>query len=404
MNEPTLSPEAEAMLAQSGGSLSLSVSLSDLWTPIQPNGEPDFRNLDHGDPFTLTVPPEIETPYRYVTYTTGQSSPGAEGGVFRSYGSNDLREWDALGAVLQTRESTDHWAPAGAFLPEKSRKYPDKPFVLMYSGALGSGKNNSHKGHKIVTAYATSPLGPFVPSGTVLTEGDLFQSPEGTPVETYNKFAIDPDLRLRPDGKFDLMFCLNDVADYRERSKEKTLIGTCIVSCVWNPLTDEIEGIPTLVTRPHSDWHIYDPARDTQKQGIVVPGLPEGETVVWGCNEGPVILSDTMALYSGGCYQAGKYYAVGVLLKKEGVWHDMSAEKENCLLAPDRVAGLDSIGHCSAFTDLHGCSYLMTHVRIDRGDRQMVLVPFVKSGEKLWCPTPKELLYLQEKGRINFVA
>jgi GH43 family beta-xylosidase len=310
--------------------------------------------VDQGDPFLLEVPPSYrQSPYRYYVYVT---APG-----FPVYGSNTLTDpagWSQVGLSYPgMSEQAWCWAPCVSYLEGL-----DRPWVMLYSRAAGAGEVEGHQGHQIRRADSTSPAGPFVDSGEVLTP-DV-------------DFAIDPEVQLGTDGGNRLFFATDFVDDQP--------YGTGIVEVAISPDLRRVESAPSLVARPGSDWQLYDPARSMPWKRIAGVQWDRGDTVRWSTVEGPAALRSPtgrqLLLYSGGNF-AG-FYGVGVLAREpDGSWVDLSPTPEQCLLSPDPDAGLYGPGHCSVLTRSGDDSYVCYHFR-SRPDapRQFGIVPLYWSG------------------------
>jgi arabinan endo-1,5-alpha-L-arabinosidase len=306
-------------------------------TPLAP--DPD---VDQGDPFLLEVPPGTRGPARYLVFVSGAGFP--------LYGSDDLVRWRPLGPSLEADGEAWTWAPAVTHVPGLAR-----PWVMHYSRALGAGEVDGHREHRIRRADSTGPAGPYRDSGDVLT-ADL-------------DFAIDPDLRRRPDGTAVLTFA----TDYVDAPP----YGTGLAEATLDPELRRITGPVRPVARARADWQVYDPARSMPWKTIPGVRWDAGDTVRWHTMEGPASLVSPAGvptlLYSGGNF-AG-FYGVGVLRREAGTWVDASPTPADCLLAPDPARGVHGPGHCSVL-DTDGGQLLCFHFRTapDR-PRQFGIVP-----------------------------
>ena len=308
------------------------------------------ENRDQGDPYVIAAPPEARTRYRYYTYVTGENA--ATGRAFPAYGSDDLLTWQPLGETLEADTGRAHWAPCVRHVPGLPR-----PFVMLYSRGQGLGEA-AHIGHQIRRAHATSPEGPFVDSGHVLTP--------------RLDFAIDPDVYRRADGTLCLAFATDYVLD--------APLGTGLAEAT---IADDLTALtsqPQALARARYRWQVYDAAR--KLPWMTIPGVNwQTDTVVWHTLEGPVggLVSPSgqdVYLYSGGCFF--DYYAVGALLRNpDGQIVDVTNESEHFLLQPDPARGFYGPGHCSWLRDHDGDEYLMFHARYRAPDapRQMSLAP-----------------------------
>jgi arabinan endo-1,5-alpha-L-arabinosidase len=227
--------------------------------------------------------------------------------------------------------------------------------VMHYSRALGAGEVDGHREHRIRRADSTGPAGPYRDSGDVLT-ADL-------------DFAIDPDLRRRPDGTAVLTFA----TDYVDAPP----YGTGLAEATLDPELRRITGPVRPVARARADWQVYDPARSMPWKTIPGVHWDAGDTVRWHTMEGPASLVSPAGvptlLYSGGNF-AG-FYGVGVLRREAGTWVDTSPTPADCLLAPDPARGVHGPGHCSVL-DTDGGQLLCFHFRTaPERPRQFGIVP-----------------------------
>jgi Glycosyl hydrolases family 43 len=319
-------------------------------TPLAP--EPD---MDQGDPFLVEVPPGTDSPARYLVFVSGAGFP--------VYGSDDLVVWRRLGTSLQADGDAWTWAPSVTHLPGL-----DRPWVMLYSRALGAGEVEGHRDHRIRRADSVGPAGPYVDSGEVLT-ADL-------------DFAIDPDVRLRPEGGAVLTFA----RDYVDAEP----YGTGLAEA---PLDAELRrrtGPVTPVARPTADWQVYEPARSMPWKRIPGVRWDAGETVRWLTMEGPVSLLSPAGvptlLYAGGNF-AG-FYGIGVLRRQGGgAWVDTSPTPADCLLAPDPGRGVYGPGHCSVL-DTAGGQLLCFHFRTSPdAPRQFGILPLRwGADDRPYCP------------------
>ena len=294
--------------------------------------EPD---TDQGDPFLVEVPESQRgSGPRYLVFVSG---PG-----FPLYGSDDLLDpsgWRRLGdGYPGIGVDPWAWAPCVRYVEGL-----DRPWVMLYSLALGAGEVDGHRGHRIRRADSLTPTGPFEDSGEVLTPD--------------SDFAIDPELHTGSDGQLRMFYATDFVGDEP--------YGTGLAQA---PISSDLRSLlsdPVVVGRPRADWHVYDAERVIPWKGIVGINWDEGETVRWSTIEGPAILTSPrgreLILYSGGNF-AG-FYGIGILAATpNGEWTDLSPESAQCLLAPDPEAGLVGPGHCSVLTSA-GRTFMAYHFR-----------------------------------------
>lgn len=318
---------------------------------------------DQGDPFVLKLTGSADAAFGYYAYTTSSGASEA-GRVFMAYGSNDLVSWKPLGFTLEAEAGREHWAPCVELVPGLAR-----PYVMLYSRAVGVGEQ-AHVGHRIYRADAERPEGPFVPSGHVLTPGEI-------------DFAIDPDLSRSTDGTRILRFAL----DFIEGARIGTGLGEIPVSeDLARPL-----GPVRALSRAQSDWQLFHPARVMPWKSIPGVSWERGDTVAWHCMEAPATLvspsGKRTVLYSGGCYE--KLYAVGVLAEQDnGTYIDLSATEAECLVAPDPERGIFAPGHCSVVKGPEGLDYMVFHARYGSlsAERQMSIAPIAWRGDAPYCP------------------
>lgn len=316
--------------------------------PLAP--DPD---TDQGDPFLLEVPPGAGGP-RYLVFVSGAGFP--------VYGSADLVRWSRLGTSLHTDGDAWTWAPSVTHVPGLER-----PWVMLYSRALGAGEVEGHREHRIRRADSTAPAGPYVDSGEVLTP--------------HLDFAIDPDVRLRTDGGAVLTFATDYVDDEP--------YGTGLAQAPLDAQLRRLTGPVVPVARPHADWQVYEPARSMPWKRIAGVRWEAGETVRWHTMEGPVSLLSPAGvptmLYSGGNF-AG-FYGIGVLRHEGGRWVDTSPTPADCLLAPIPERDLHGPGHCSVLST-DGGQLLCFHFRTspDR-PRQFGILPLRwGADDRPYCP------------------
>ncbi len=314
---------------------------SAFFRPLCPEGQ------DQGDPYILTVPDEVDGPYRYYVYATGQFPD--RGTAFPLYGSNDLVSWQRLGEALKTDAKAAHWAPCVVYRPGLER-----PFVMLYSRS--HDLKEGHAGHKIRRADSTTPGGPFEDSGEVLTDN--------------LDWAIDPDVYYGQDGKLKLAFCMDFV--------QNPPLGTGIVETDIDDDLTQVSHQVRLLARPQYEWQVFDPARVMDWKTI--PGVAKDDKVHWSTLEAPAggLVSpqgQQVYLYSGGCFYG--FYAVGALVGNERRLADVSNGAANFVIQPHPERGFYGPGHCSILRLGEDALYLMLHARFGspQNPRQMCLAP-----------------------------
>lgn len=322
------------------------------------------EDRDQGDPYLLSVPPEAGARFRYYVYVTGEVSQ--TGTAFPVYWSNDLLRWEPLGGALVADVTRSHWAPCVRCVPGL-----DRPFVMLYSHGLGLGEE-AHIGHAIRRADSTSPEGPFVDSGHVLT--------------SELDFAIDPDVYRMRDGSLRLGFATDFV--------DGDPLGTGIVEAAVSEDLTRLLGPYEVLARASHAWQVYDPARKMPWKTI--PGVDWAtDTVRWHTLEAPSgrLVSPTghdVYLYSGGCFF--DFYAVGAVVKYDtGRTVDVSDGEGHIVLAPQPEQGFFAPGHCCWFAGPDGRHYIMFHARYGSPEapRQMSLAPLRWNEDGLpYCPPP----------------
>jgi arabinan endo-1,5-alpha-L-arabinosidase len=304
--------------------------------------EPD---VDQGDPFLLCD--DTGSRACFFVYVT---SPG-----FPVYAADDLLDpaaWHRVGDSMPDMDPQRwHWAPCVRHVPGLNR-----PWVMLYSKARGSGPVDGHIEHRIFRADSESPTGPFIDSGEVLTP-DL-------------DFAIDPEVHRRADGSTWLYFAQDFVGDEP--------YGTGIVAAPISADLRHLEQPPAPVARPSADWQVYDEHRSMPWKSI--PGIEwlDGTTVRWSTIEGPAALTSPrgaeVLLYSGGNF-AG-FYGIGRISQDEaGRWVDRTPTPVEALLGPRPDEGLIGPGHCSVL-QRDGATYCCYHFRAEPdAPRQFGIVP-----------------------------
>jgi GH43 family beta-xylosidase len=321
------------------------VDQSVAWRPLAPSP------FDQSDPFVLRVPDEASSEYRYYVYTTGEG--GRTDRAFSVFGSHDLTRWARLENALESDLSRAHWAPSVTHVPSLER-----PWVMLYSNAIGDGRETMHIGHAIRRADAVRPEGPFVPSGEVLTR-DL-------------DFAIDPDVFRAPDGRLKIAFAADFVHD--------PPLGTGIVIADVSEDLKRLTSHAIPIARASAEWQLYDPARSMPWKRI--PGVDWAhDRVRWYCLEGPcggIRAPDgrSIILYSGGCYFG--FYAVGALIEgTDGRWRDVASDGRSFVLVASSDDQIRGPGHTSVTAAPNGEIVLFFHARFggERSPRQMTFAP-----------------------------
>jgi GH43 family beta-xylosidase len=239
----------------------------------------------------------------YWAYCTGTWADGRWFGVLRSL---DLSSWEEVGGALEPLAG--NWPCQWA--PEVS--YHNGRFYLYYS--LGDEATMALR-----VAVADHPAGPFVDSGRTLTQ---------------EPFAIDAHVFVDDDGSRHLFYA----TDYLDHSHIGTGTARLLLA---DPLTPV--GMPTAVTRPSYDWHIYHPNR-AEKGGVR-----------WHTVEGPFVLKHKGSYYqmfSGGNWQNPSYgvsYAMANTVDTADEWRQVAdGEQVLPLLRSLPEAGVIGPGHNSA--------------------------------------------------------
>ena len=279
--------------------------------------EPD---IDQGDPFLFEDPTGSDpSGFRFFVIVT---APG-----FRIYGSNTpaaVGEWTFIGESFPG-VNVDRWAWAPCVRHVVGL---DRPWVMLYSLAAGSGDPAGHQFHQLRRADSVSPAGPYRDSGEVLT--------------AEVPFAIDPDVTIRADGSL----WLTCAADYVHHPP----YGTGLFQARVSPDLRQLESPLRPLAHATFDWQVYLAERSLPWMRIPGVDWARGDTVRWYTMEGPCGLvtpsGRDVLLYSGGNFQG--FYAVGMLLREDdGTWTDLSPEPAACLLRPDPTHHVLGPGHCS---------------------------------------------------------
>ena len=141
---------------------------------------PSPLDVKFGDPYVL-----LASDGHYYMYGTG----GVKNG-FGCYKSDDLKNWEYLGAVYQGN-TPESWAKANFWAPEVYEK--DGRFYMFFSADWKENPNNERENFHIGVAVSDSPAGPF----KEISDKPLF-SP-GYP-------AIDGNVLFDKDGRCYLYF------------------------------------------------------------------------------------------------------------------------------------------------------------------------------------------------------
>ncbi|HEY3267696.1 MAG TPA: glycoside hydrolase family 43 protein [Armatimonadota bacterium] len=272
----------------------------------------------------------------YTAYGTAPADPST-GRVFPMLRSTDFVNWTRLGGALVPApgaRGAAHWAP------EVSEQ--DGLFIMYYSSALGSEES-----HRIRTASATSPAGPFTGIGRVLLPDEGFTidaSPFRDPVT----------------GRWYLFFA----KDFLDGPRPGT--GAAVVPLADDRLTPLAP--PVVVARPSADWQIYE--RNRSHYGREWPA--------WHTVEGPFTVHHDgryYCFYSGGAWHGPQYgVACAVADSPLGPWTDLGANGPNVLRGiPGRMIGP---GHNSVVCGPDGCDYMVYHAwDLDMTARRMWISP-----------------------------
>ncbi len=304
------------------------------------------QDVDQGDPFIFRAPDDAGgAGFRYFVIVT---SPG-----FPVYGSDrptDPASWVRVGDSFPgVGVHPWAWAPCVRRVPDL-----DRPWVMLYSLAAGSGDPRGHQFHQIRRADSLLPEGPYRDSGEVLT-ADF-------------PFAIDPDVAERADGT--LYFSC--AADYTDSAPYGTGLFEAPISADLRTLLEPLRPM----ARATADWQLYLPQRSLPWLTIDGIDWAGGATVEWHTMEGPACLVSPdgrdFALYSGGNF--ADLYAIGLLSRDEaGRWHDLSVDPADCLLSQRPADHLWGPGHCSVADQ-----YIAYHYREEPGlPRQFAIAELV---------------------------
>lgn len=231
--------------------------------------------------------------------------------------SHDLQHWTPVGNALHVppdEKCGKFWAPEAAF--------HDRMFYLYYH------PNGSGKGFRIRVAVSAHPEGPYVDTGTPLT--DVSQNP----------FAIDAHPFQDEDGAW-YLFYATDFLDFDQH----TFRGTALVVDKMRSMT-ELEGRPQVVMRAHWQWQCYERGRSKA-----------GQVADWYTLEGPMVRKHAgryYCFYSGGCFQ-DETYGVDYLVADHvlGPWRETGGARGPQLMrtVPGEVRGP---GHHSLVSSPNG--------------------------------------------------
>ncbi|MCX4334816.1 MAG: glycoside hydrolase family 43 protein [Bacteroidales bacterium] len=208
-----------------------------LFASCSPNKglHPSPIDVKFGDPYVL-----LASDGHYYMYGTG----GVKNG-FGCYKSDDLKNWEYLGAVYQGN-TPESWAKANFWAPEVYEK--DGRFYMFFSADWKENPNNERENFHIGVAVSDSPAGPF----KEISDRPLF-SP-GYP-------AIDGNVLFDKDGRCYLYFsrcCYkhpveSEVAEWaREKGMFDEIEESWIYGVEIKPDFSGIIGEPVLLLCPPS--------------------------------------------------------------------------------------------------------------------------------------------------------
>ncbi|MBV9157559.1 MAG: glycoside hydrolase family 43 protein [Acidobacteriaceae bacterium] len=210
-------------------------------------------------------------------YAVGGGISEGEPRVFSVLQSDDLVDWRKQGralAALAPEYGTAYWAPEIAFCGTQ--------FWMYYSVGFGD------KWHHLRVAVSAAPGGPYVDTGTRLT--DPFTCP----------FAIDPSPFQDEDGTW-YLFYARDFLHSNDGARPGTGI---VVDRLIAP--KKLAGETRCVARPQYDWQRF------MKNRVMY-----GAVFDWHTMEGPCVRKRNgryWCLYSGGRWENNTYgldYVVG---------------------------------------------------------------------------------------------
>lgn len=254
---------------------------------------------------------------RYYAYGTGPAGPDRM--QFPVLTSTNFVQWEFAGwALAPLPEADQYWAPEVAF--------SDGVFYMYYSANGIEGQN-----HQLRVATSACPDGPFIDTGRVLT-------PEVP-------FSIDAHPFLAPDGTWYLFYAqdfLTQDGDHR--------IGTGIVVDRMHDMVT-LERKPWVVTRPHSDWQLFEARRE------IYGGIFDWHTI-----EGPALRIHRgryYCFYSGGAWHSSTY-GVSYVVAEHPLGPYCRPSNETPLLKsiPGRMIGP---GHNSFVIGPDGSEYIVYH-------------------------------------------
>ena len=231
--------------------------------------------------------------------------------------SRDLQHWEYVGQVLEVPKDEQGgaiWAPETAY---------DHGMFYLYYHANGNGK-----GFRIRVATSKNPEGPYVDTGTPLTD------------VSKNDFAIDSDAFRDDDGQWYLFYA----TDFTNHDAT-TFRGTALVMDKLIGMT-RLAGKPETVMRAHWKWQLFQHNRNMR-----------GEVADWYTLEAPEVIKrhgKYYCFYAGGNYQNDSYgedYLVADNI--HGPWHEAGRNRGPQILrsVPGKVIGP---GHCSIVSSPDG--------------------------------------------------
>ncbi|MDL2243564.1 family 43 glycosylhydrolase [Bacteroidales bacterium OttesenSCG-928-J19] len=165
-------------------------ALTDKWG--MPEGFPAIAETNNPILTGYYADPEVlysEKTGKYYIYPTSDGFQGWGGYYFKTFSSDNLKDWTDEGVILNHRRDLE-WADGNAWAPcviEKKVGKGKYKYYYYFSGGLKGGEK------KIGVAVADDPAGPFTDSGKPLID---FR-PEGI----KNGQQIDPDVFFDPKSK-----------------------------------------------------------------------------------------------------------------------------------------------------------------------------------------------------------
>jgi hypothetical protein len=148
---------------------------------------------------------------KYYIYPTSDGFPGWGGYYFKTFSSDDLKEWKDEGVILDLKDVS--WADGNAWAPtiiEKKKGKNKYKYYYYFSG----GKDGEPK--KIGVAVADHPAGPFVDSGKPLID---FK-----PAGVRDGQEIDPAIFFDPVSKKNYIYWGNGYMACAELNKDMVSI------------------------------------------------------------------------------------------------------------------------------------------------------------------------------------